>query len=90
VGPPGELAQVALGVLLVARLAEDLAVQVDLGVAAQDQVAGHRRHLAAGVLDDDLPRVAVGQLLDVRRLDGEVDAELLEDRAPLRRRAGED
>jgi hypothetical protein len=47
------------------------------------------RGLAARVLLGDGDRVAVRLLLDVRRADGEGNADLLEDRAPLRRRGSE-
>ena len=52
--------------------------------------ARDRQRLAARVLLGDGDRVAVGLLLDARDADGERDADLLEDRAPLRRRARED
>jgi hypothetical protein len=90
VGPAAQLAQVALGLFLGPCLAEDPAVEEDLRVAAEYQVAFDRLDLAAGILDDHLARVALGQLLDVRGLDVELDAQLLEDRAPLGRRARED
>jgi hypothetical protein len=47
------------------------------------------RGLAARVLLGDGDRVAVRLLVDVRRADGEGNADLLEDRAPLRRRRSE-
>jgi len=74
----------------VARLAEDHTVHVHLGVAGQDCLAVDGPRLAQGVLEDDLARVALRELLDVRGTDLELDAELLEDRAPLRRGACED
>jgi hypothetical protein len=89
VGPPGELIEHVPGLHGVGRLAEDDAVDVDLGVAGQDGPALDRTRLAEGVLEDDLARVALRQLLDVRRADVELDPELLEDRAPLRRGARE-
>ena len=55
----------------------------------KDGVALHRARLAEGVLEDDLARVALRQLLDVRRADVEFDPELFEDRAPLGRGARE-
>jgi hypothetical protein len=73
----------------IGRLAEDDAVHVHLGVAGQDGAPLDRPRLAEGVLEDDLARVALRQLLDVRGLDLELDPELLEDRAPLRRGARE-
>jgi hypothetical protein len=74
----------------VARLAEHLAVHVHLGVARQDGGALDCACLAEGVLEDDLARVALRQLLDVRRADLELDPELLEDRLALRGSARED
>jgi hypothetical protein len=49
-----------------------------------------RRGLALRVLERDRLRVAVGLLVDARDPDVEGDADLFEDCAPLRRRAGED
>jgi hypothetical protein len=73
----------------IGRLAEDDAVHVHLGVAGKYGRAFDRPRLAKGVLEDDLARVAVRQLLDIRGLDLELDPKLLENRAPLRRRARE-
>ena len=74
----------------VGGLAENDAVHVHLGVAGQDRLTVDGPRLAQGVLEDDLARVALRELLDVRGTDLELDAELLEDRAPLRRGACED
>jgi hypothetical protein len=71
------------------RLPEDDAVHVHLGVAGQDRLAFDGPCLAQGVLQDDLARVALRQLLDVRGPDLELDPELFEDRAPLGRGARE-
>ena len=90
VGAAGELREHPHGLGFVPGLAEDDAVDVDLGVAGEDEVALDGARLAERVLEDDLARVAVGQLLDIRGLDGELDPQLLEDRAPLRRGARED
>jgi hypothetical protein len=78
------------GVRGVARLAEDVAVERDVGVGAENEIAGDGQRLAAGVLQGDLARIALGELIDVRRPDLELEARLGEDRAPLRRRARED
>jgi hypothetical protein len=82
--------QERMRLVLVARLAEDAPVEDDLCVAAQDDVALDRTGLAASVLEHDVARVPLRQLLDLGGLDREVDAELLEDRAPLGRRRGKD
>jgi hypothetical protein len=74
----------------IARLAEDLPVDVHLGVAGQDRRALHCPRLSEGVFEDDLARIARRQLLDIRRADLELDPELLEDRFALRRGARED
>jgi hypothetical protein len=73
----------------VGRLAEHDAVDVHLGVAGEDGRALDRPRFEEGVLEDDLARVALGQLFDVRRPDLELDPELLEDRLALRRGARE-
>jgi hypothetical protein len=73
----------------VRRLAENDAVDVHLGVAGQDRGTLNGPRLAQGVLEDDLARVALRQLLDVRGPDLELDPELLEDRFALRRSARE-
>jgi hypothetical protein len=49
-----------------------------------------RQRLAARILLGDAGGIARGLLLDVRDADGEGDADLLEDRAPLGRAAPED
>jgi hypothetical protein len=72
------------------RLAEDLAVHDHLGVAGKHELALDRARLATRVLEDDLVRVPGRELLDLGRLDGEVDPQLLEDRPPLRRGGCED
>ena len=74
----------------VGRLAEDDTVHVHLGVAGQDCLTVDGPRLAQGILEDDLARVALRQLLDVRGPNLELDPELLEDRAPLWRGARED
>ena len=76
------------------RLYIDIAVQCDDRVDAEDRLPRalqrSRARLAQRVLPRDLDRVAGGELLDVDRERLEGDAELLEDRAALRRAAGED
>jgi hypothetical protein len=75
----------------VARLAEDPVVERDDRVHAEDDRPGarDRLRLAQRVELGDGARLAGGVLLDVRRLDRELDAELLEDRTPLRGAARE-
>jgi hypothetical protein len=87
---PGQALQHRARLGLVGRLSEDLAVDVDLRVAGQDALALDGARLEQGVLEDDLARVTVCQLFDIRRADVELDPELLEDRLPLRRGASED
>ena len=86
---PREACEEPLGRLLVARLAEDVAVERDVGVGPEDKRVtgrrGDREGLAAGVLLRDPRRVAGGLLLDARDPDLERDPGLLEDRPPLRR-----
>lgn len=76
------------------RLSEDLAVERDDGVDAQDRpVRPPPRtllRLAQRVRARDLDRVAGGELPDVDVQDLEADAQLLEDGAALGRAAGED
>ncbi len=80
--------------LLRGRLSEDLAVERDDGVDAEDPLPGTllgaRRGLAQRVRSRDVDGVAGRDLLDVDVDDLESDRELLEDRPPLRRAAGED
>jgi hypothetical protein len=85
VQPPDQLA----GVRGVTRLAEDLAVERDIRVSTEYEVAGDRQRLAAGVLEGDLTRIALGELVDVRRPDLEREPRLLQDRPPLRRGGSE-
>jgi hypothetical protein len=65
-------------------------VEDHLGVAAEHDLALDGARLAARVLDDDVTRVAVRQLVDLGRRRRELDPELVEDRAPLRRGRRED
>src|SRR5215204_2802704 len=85
-----KLAEPALGLGRVGRLAVGAAVPDDHAVGGQDPLAGHGAELAERVLDYQLARVALGQLRDVWGLDTEVDPELLEDRPPSRRARGQD
>src|SRR5947209_6390780 len=86
VGATGQLREHAHSGIGVGRLAEHDSVDVHLGVAGQHQLARDGARLRERVLEDDLARVAVGQLVHVGRADGELDPELVEDRPPLRRR----
>ena len=69
-------------------LAEQLAVEEHLGVDAEHGplAAVDRASLAGGALE----RRGAGRLVEVGRDDVERDAELFEDRAPLRRRRRQD
>jgi hypothetical protein len=89
VHPAGELREHAHSLVRVRGLAEHAAVHVDLGVARQDELALDRARLRQRVLEDDLARVALRELLDVGRANVELDPQLLEDRAPLGRGRGE-
>jgi hypothetical protein len=92
VGPAAQPPQRRPGLRRVAGLAEDAVVERDDRVHAEDDRPGTRDglRLAQRVELGDGARLAGGVLLDVRRLDRELDAELLEDRPPLRRAARED
>jgi hypothetical protein len=75
---------------LVLGLAERLAVDEHLGIAPDDQrlrpgLGGHRRGLPSRVLEHDLLRLSLGQLLDLHRLHLELDPKRIEQRAALRR-----
>jgi hypothetical protein len=89
VGAAVEAADELAGVGGVARLAENVAVERHVGVGAEDEVPGDGDGLAARVLEGDRAGVALGELLDVRRPDLELEARLGEDRAPLRRGGSE-
>ncbi|HEX4735472.1 MAG TPA: hypothetical protein VH247_13725, partial [Thermoleophilaceae bacterium] len=89
VHPPGESIEHPPRLRCVPRLAEHHAVDVHLRVAGQDSGTLDGPCLAQGVLEDDLARVALRQLVDVRRADVELDPELLEDRLALRRSRSE-
>jgi hypothetical protein len=86
---PVEEADELAGMRGVARLAEDVAVQRDIRVGAEDEIAGDRQRLAARVLEGDLVGIALGELVDVRGPDLELEPRLFEDRASLWRRGGE-
>src|ERR687896_1744574 len=87
---PGQAPEEDLGLRLVARLAEGVAVEDDGGVRAEDAIpGGDRAGLSQRVLPHQCPRVARGELLHLRRLHPEGDPQLLEDRASLRRARGE-
>src|SRR5918999_5338406 len=86
---PGQAAQEDLGLRLVARLAEGVAVEDNGGVGAEDALGGwNRAGLSQRVLPHQRPRVAPGELLHLRRLHPEGDSELLEDLTSLRRARG--
>ena len=93
---PASASSISLGVGEVGRLAVRAPVEDDGGVDAEHgPVAGVLRHgarLAAGVVADEVDGVGAGRVvLDVvGRDDVEREAELLEDRAPLRARRGEE
>src|SRR4051794_28357574 len=89
VGASRQAREVCARLAGVGRLAEDVAVDGHERVRPQRQRARHRQRLAARVLLGDGDRTAVGLLLDARDADVERDADLLEDRAPLRRRRRE-
>jgi hypothetical protein len=73
----------------IARLSEDVAVDRDQRVGAERERRSDREGLAARVLLGDGDRVAVLLLVDARDPDLEWNADLLENRAPLRRRGSE-
>ncbi len=75
---------------LVLGLSKHLAVEGDLGVAADHQRprarrGGDRRGLPARVDKHELAGLPLGELLDLRLGDVELHAERLEQRAALRR-----
>ena len=77
----------------VGRLAQHLAVEDDIGVAGDHQRAGRaldRARLATRVLDHQEFGVPAVELLDPGDDDLELDPQLGEDLAPLRRARGED
>src|SRR4029077_12649970 len=71
-----------------------LTVDDDLGIAGDHQGVGRLRRdrlgLAGRVPDDQVARLPLGLLLDLRRPDLELETEGLEHGAPLRRARGED
>jgi hypothetical protein len=83
-------AQRAPRLVLAGGLAVDRAVQGDERVDAEDELAVDGRRLAPRVLEGDLERVALGELLDARGPDLVLDAELRQDRRALRRARRED
>src|SRR3954453_23357940 len=85
----GQARDVGARLGLVGGLAEDVAADGHQRVGAERERLRHGQRLAARVLLGDGDRVAVGLLLDARDADVERDADLLEDRAPLRRRRRE-
>jgi hypothetical protein len=87
---PGEARDERARLGLVARFAEDVAVDRDQRVDSERELRRDRRRLAARVLLGDRDGVARGLLLDARRADDERDPDLREDRAPLRRRRRKD
>jgi hypothetical protein len=88
VATPGHAVEIAAGIGGVGGLAEDLAVEDDVGVAGDDQSAGRavdRARLAARVLDHEKFGVAGVELLDPRDDDVELEPQLGEDLAALGR-----
>lgn len=87
---PGERRQGLSRVVLVARLAVDAAAERDEGVDAEDRPTSLRDggSLPVRVLERDVERRALADLLDVGRTSLEGDAELFEDRPALRGAAG--
>ena len=85
---PASDSSIALGLRRVGGLAEQLAVEQHLGVDAEHRplAAVDRARLARRALE----RARAGHLVEVGRDDLERDAELRQDRAPLRRRRRED
>ena len=90
----GERGQGLAGVVAIARLAVDPAAERDDRVDTEDGrprvLRRHRRSLAVGVLDRDLVRRPLLELLHVRRVRVELDPEAREDLTPLRRARRED
>ena len=90
----GERGQGLAGVVAIARLAVDPAAERDDRVDTEDgrprALRRHRRSLAVGVLDRDLVRRPLLELLHVRRVRVELDPEAREDLTPLRRARRED
>jgi hypothetical protein len=76
----GQLAQEPLRLARVERLAERPALEHHRRVHAEHPLALHGARLAARVLEHELARLALAQLLDLGHLDAELHAELLEDR----------
>jgi len=85
----GETLEVGAGLGLVLRLAEHLAVDHYLSVAGDHQGVGLVGRdclgLAGRVSDDEVSRLSLPLLLHLRCPDLEVEAEGLQQRAPLRR-----
>ena len=83
---PGEPREQLAGVRGVARLAEHLAVERDVGVGAQDELAVRTASALRRAFSSASSRGSpLRELLDVRRADLEGHAELLQDRPPLGR-----
>ena len=91
----GQRLQEAARLARVGRLAERAPVDGDDRVHAQHRPArrlrGHRTGLAGGMRPGDLRRLGVGhrQLVVLGMDDLELDADLLQDRPPLRRAGGQ-
>jgi hypothetical protein len=84
---PGHPIEVLARLPRVCGLSQHRLVEHDIGIAGDDQRfrGGNDLSLAASVLDNELGRIAIGQLLDARNRYLELDPELLEDLPPLGR-----
>jgi len=85
VAAAGEAREQLAGMGGVARLAEHLTVEPDVGVGAEDQLALDGERLAAGVLQRERAGLARRLLLDARGPDVELQPQLLQDRPALGR-----
>jgi hypothetical protein len=85
VAAAGEAREQLAGMGGVARLAEHLTVEPDVGVGAEDQLALDGERLPAGVLQRERARIARRLLLDARGPDVELHPQLLQDRPALGR-----
>jgi hypothetical protein len=92
VGATGHGLEALAGAVAVVGLAEEAAVEGDVGVDGEDDAPSpdplrRRPRLPAGVLDDEVGgRSAVAELLDLGDDDLELDPERRQQLAPARRR----
>ena len=91
-GPAGEGPDPRPGLSGVLGLAEQAAVEDDIGIDPEGHGVGPGRGagLAQRVLDDEHRGLALGQLLDAGHHDLELEAEQAEQLSPARRGRGED